>query len=71
MKARPPPKAKPPSVTISINDSDFHIQSPDFFYTGPDYPTDSYRISKPHGVTPMAEISAIDFQFFRFQKATI
>ena len=29
------------------------------FYPDPDYPMDSYRISKPHGLSPMVTISAI------------
>jgi hypothetical protein len=38
------------------------------FYPGPDYSIDSYRISKPHGVTPMVAISAIDMLFSDHQK---
>ena len=50
MKARPPPRAKTPSVTIYLDDSDSQIfrpcsrqvSSPDSFYADPDYPIDSY-----------------------------
>ena len=42
MKARPPPRAKTPSVTIYLDDSDSQISSPDSFYADPDYPMDSY-----------------------------
>jgi len=42
MKARPPPRAKTPLVTISLDDSDSQVSSPDSFYADPDYPTDSY-----------------------------
>jgi hypothetical protein len=63
MKARPPPRVKTPSVTIYLDVSDSQISSPDFFYVGPDDPTDSYRISKPHGVTPMVAISVMNLLF--------
>jgi len=60
----PSRKVKPPSVTISIDDSDSQVPcSAPSFYPDPDYPMDSYRISKPHGVTPTATISAIDVLF--------
>jgi hypothetical protein len=42
LKVRPPPKVRVPSVTISIDDSDSQISSPDSFYAHPDYPIDSY-----------------------------
>ena len=50
MKARPPPRAKTPLVTIYLDDSDSQIfrlcsrqvSFADFFYTDPDYPIDSY-----------------------------
>jgi len=42
LKARPPPRAKTPSVTICLYDSDSQISSPDSFYAHPDYPIDSY-----------------------------
>ena len=38
MKARPPPRAKTPSVTIYLDDSDSQISFPDSFYADPDYP---------------------------------
>ena len=51
---------KLPSVTISIDDSDSQVPfSAPPFYRDPDYPMDSYRISKRHGVAPMVTISAI------------
>jgi hypothetical protein len=50
-------------VTIHFDDSDSQITSSDAFHDGPDYPMDSYRISKPHGVTPMVAISAIYLLF--------
>jgi len=59
MKARLPPRAKTPSVTIYLDNLDSQISFPDFFYADPDYPTNSNRISKPHGVTPMVTVSAI------------
>jgi hypothetical protein len=42
VKARPPPKVKAPSVTISLDDSESQILSLDSFYAPPDYPMDSY-----------------------------
>jgi hypothetical protein len=42
VKARPPPKVKAPSVTISLDDSESQILSLDSFYAHPDYPMDSY-----------------------------
>jgi hypothetical protein len=42
MKARPPPRAKTPSVTIYLDDSDSQISSPDSFHADPDYQIDSY-----------------------------
>ena len=42
MKARPPPRAKTPLVTIYLDDSDSQRSSPDFFYADPDDPIDSY-----------------------------
>lgn len=59
MKARLPPRAKTPSVTIYLDNLDSQISFPDFFYADPDYPTNSNSISKPHGVTPMVTVSAI------------
>ena len=51
LKIRPPPKVKTPSVTVSIDDSDSQVPFPaPSIYPDPDYPMDSYRISKPHGV---------------------
>ena len=48
MKARPPPRAKTPSITISIDHSDSQIPfSAPSFYPDPIYPTDYNRISKP------------------------
>jgi hypothetical protein len=48
VKARPPSKLNVPSVTISIDDSDFKVPfSTPSFYPDPDYPMNSYRISKP------------------------
>jgi hypothetical protein len=69
LKARPPLKVKASSVTISIDDSDFQIPfSAPPFYPDPDYPMDSYRISKSHGVTPMVAISTINLQFLNHRK---
>ena len=59
MKARLPPRAKTPSVTIYLDNLDSQISFPDFFYADPDYPMDSYRISKPHRATSVVTISAI------------
>ena len=59
LKVRPPPRAKTPSVTIYLDDSRSQILSPDSFYAHPDYPMDSYRISKPHRATSVVTISAI------------
>ena len=42
LKVRPPPRAKTPSVTIYLDDSESQILSPDSFYIHPDYPMDSY-----------------------------
>ena len=42
LKARPPPKAKAPSLTISIDDSDSQVPfSTPPFYPDPDYPIHS------------------------------
>jgi hypothetical protein len=72
LKFRPSPKVKVPAVTIAIDDSDYQFPfSTPSFYSDPDHPVDSYRISKPHGVTPMVENSAIFFAFPKFQKAKI
>lgn len=37
-------------------------------YPGQDYPVDSYRISKPNGVSPMVAISAINLLFSSHRK---
>ena len=67
-----PPKVKAPLVTISIDDSDCQIPfSTPPFYPDPDYPMDSYGISKPYGVTPMVSISAIFSSFFIPQKIMV
>lgn len=59
-KARPPPKVKAFSVTISIDDSDSQVLfSTPPIYLDPDYPMDYNRISKPRWVTPMVTVSAI------------
>ena len=64
LRVRPPPKVKLPSVTISIDDSDSQVPfSTPPFYPDPDYPMDSYRISKRHGVAPMVAISAMNVAF--------
>ena len=42
VKVRPPPKAKAPSVTLYLDDSESQILSPDSFYPDPEYPMDSY-----------------------------
>ena len=43
VKARPPPKVKVPSSSISIDDSDSQVPfSAPSFYPDPDYPMDSY-----------------------------
>ena len=68
-KLRPPPKVKEPSITISIDDSDSRVPfSVSFFYPDPIYPTDYNRISKPHLVTPMVTIAAIDLLFLDYRK---
>ena len=68
LKVRPPPKAKAPSVTISIDDSDFQVPfSAPPFSTDSDYPMDSYRISKPRRVILMAMISAINIVFSKLK----
>jgi hypothetical protein len=42
LKVRPPPKAKAPSITISIDDSDSQVPfSVSAFYLDPEYPADS------------------------------
>ena len=65
LKVRPPPKMKVSSVTISIDDSDFHVPfSTPPHYPDPDYPMDSYRISNPRLGAPMVSIDAIDLAFF-------
>jgi len=70
VKARPPPKGKVPSPSISIDDSDSQVPfSAPPFYPDPDYPMDSYRISKRHGVAPMVTISAIYHLFPILQKS--
>ncbi len=51
-------------VRTYLDDSGSQILSPDSFYAHPDYPMDSYRISKSHGVTPMGKVSAINVGFF-------
>jgi len=67
VKVRSPPRAKTPLVTIYLDDSDSQVpSSAPPLYPDPDYPMDSYRISKPHGVTPMVEISVIDVLFFDY-----
>jgi len=69
LKARPPPNVKAPSVTISIDDSDSHISfAAPSFYPDPNYPMDSYRISKPRGAAPMVAVSAIDVLFSDYRK---
>ncbi len=62
-KARPPPKVKAPSETIYLDDSESQDLPSDSFYAHPDYPMDSYRISKPQKVTSLVTISAgmLDF----------
>jgi hypothetical protein len=48
LNVRPTPKAKGPSVTISIDDSNSQVPfSVTSFYSDPDYPMDSNRISNP------------------------
>jgi len=42
LKARPPPIAKTPSLTISLDNSDSQVSSPESFYADLDYPIDSY-----------------------------
>ena len=70
LKVRLPPKAKVPSITTSIDDSDSQVPfSAPSFYPDPEHPMDSYRISKPHGVTPMVAISAIDVFFLGYPKS--
>ena len=69
LKVRLRSKVKAPSVTISIDYSDSEVPfSGPSFYPDPDYPMDSYRIPKPHGVTPMVAISVIDTQSSDYQK---
>jgi hypothetical protein len=63
-KARPPPKVKVPSETISIDDSDSQVPFlPPPFYPDPIYLTDYNRISKPRWVTPMVTVSVIYLLF--------
>ena len=70
MKARLPPEVEVPSITISIDDSDFQIPfSAPPFYPAPDYAMDSYRISEPKGLTPMIAISAMNHVFPTPQKS--
>jgi hypothetical protein len=50
-------KMKMPSSSISIDDSDSHVPfSASSFYMDPEYPMESYRISKLRGVIPMVAI---------------
>ena len=57
VKVRPPPKVKAPSSSISIDDSDSQVPfSASSFYMDPEYPMESYRISKLRGVIPMVAI---------------
>jgi len=44
-------------MRIQLDYSDSQISSPDSFYAHPDYRRNFYRISKPHGVTPVVMIS--------------
>jgi hypothetical protein len=70
LKVRPPPKVKLPSVTISIDDSDFQIPfSAPPFYADPNYPIDLYRISKPRGDITKVTITAIYLLFPILQKS--
>jgi hypothetical protein len=42
VKARPPHRAKAPSVTIRLDTSDSQMSFADSFYADPEYPIDSY-----------------------------
>jgi len=67
LKFRPLPKVKAPSVTLSIDDSDYQATFSALpFYPDPNYPMDSCGISSPRGVTPLVAISAIDLLFFSY-----
>ena len=64
LKVRLPPKAKAPSVTISIDDSDSQVPfSAPSFYPDPRFPMDSCGISKRYGVAPMVTISSMSLPF--------
>ena len=72
LNVRPTPKAKGPSVTISIDDSDSQVSfSGPSFYLDPDDPMVYNRISKPRWVTPKVMVSAIFVAFFETQKAAV
>jgi hypothetical protein len=69
LKVSPPPKAKVPSVTIPIDDSDSQVPfSTLSFYPDSIYPTDDNGISKPRWVTPIVTVSVINLQFFNHRK---
>ncbi len=59
MKASSSPRPKASLVAMHFDFLDSQASFSDYFYADPDYPMDSYRISKPHGVSPMVTISAI------------
>jgi len=70
LNVRPTPKAKGPSVTISIDDSDSQVSFPgSSFYSDPDDPMVYNRISKPRWLTPMVMVSAMNILFPTPQKS--
>ena len=72
LKVRPPPEGKVPSLSIPIADSDSEVPlSAPSFYPDSDYPMDSYRISKPHRVTPMFAIFALHEACSKPKKLTV
>ena len=66
-----PDKVKAPCPTIYLDESESQILSPDSFYAHPDYPIDSYRISRPQRATSLVTISAMDVVFLKAQEATV
>ena len=72
LKVRSLPKVKAPSVTLSIDDSDYQATFSALpFYPDPNYPMDSCGISSPRGVTPLVAISAMNVAFLNLRKVII
>jgi hypothetical protein len=61
------PPFYPVTIPIDYSDSQVPFCGPSF-YPDPDYPVDSYKIPKSHGVTPMVAIFVIDTQSSDYQK---